>query len=203
MNKHDDSSPELMSARTKSGIKRKLRRQTLFKATGFFFIMYVAGLLSYAAMQPDRFRIERSVRMHAPAEKIFFLINDFHQWEAWSPWEKVDPELKRSYSGTRSGRGAVYAWQGNQDVGAGRMEIIQAIPAASVVIKIDFMQPFEAHNTIEFTLNAQDGTTTVTQAMYGTNTYFSKLLGLMFDMDKMVGDKYESGLSRLKILAEQ
>jgi hypothetical protein len=203
MNKHDDSSPEPMSARTKSAIKRKLRRQTLYKATGFFFIMYVTGLLNYAAMQPDRFRIERSVRMHAPAEKIFSLINDFHQWEAWSPWEKVDPELKRTYSGTRSGSGAVYAWQGNHDVGVGRMEIIQAIPAASVVIKIDFMQPFEAHNTIEFTLNSQDNTTTVTQAMYGTNTYFSKLLGLMFDVDKMVGDKYEKGLSRLKIIAEQ
>jgi Polyketide cyclase / dehydrase and lipid transport len=163
----------------------------------------VAGILIYAATRPDTFRIERSTSINAPPEKIFPLINGFYRWESWSPWEKIDPAIKRSYSGSDSGKGAVYAWQGNKDVGQGRMEIIGSTPSSSVVIKIDFSQPFEAHNTIEFTLERQGDAAKVTQAMYGPSPFLSKLLGLFCSMDRMVGQKFEEGLANVKAIAEK
>ncbi len=163
----------------------------------------IAGVLIYAATRPDTFRIERSTSINAPPEKIFPLINSFHQWEAWSPWEKIDPAVKRSFSGADSGKGAVYAWQGNKDIGQGRMEIIGSTPSSNVVIKIDFIKPFEAHNTIEFTLERQGDAAKVTQAMYGPSPFISKLIGLFCSMDKMVGQKYEEGLASLKAIAEK
>jgi len=165
-------------------------------------VVLLAALLIYAATRPDTFRVERSATIKAPAEKIFPLINDFHQWEPWSPWEKVDPAIKRSYSGAVNGEGAIYEWNGNKDIGQGRMEIIESSPAAKVIIKIDFIKPFEAHNTIEFTLVSQGDATIVTQSMYGPCPYISKLMGIFFSMDKMVGRKYEEGLANLKALSE-
>src|SRR5258706_11837199 len=115
-------------------------------------VVVVAVLLIYAATLPDSFRIERSAVIKAPPEKIFAFINDFHQWPAWSPWEKVDPALKRSYSGAPSGKGAAYAWEGNNKVGSGRMEILESVPDSRIAIKLDFLKPFQAHNMAEFTL---------------------------------------------------
>jgi len=163
----------------------------------------IAGILIYAATRPDTFRIERSTSIKTPPEKIFPLINGFHQWESWSPWEKIDPAVKRSYSGADSGKGAVYAWQGNKDVGRGRMEIVESTPSSNVVIKIDFIQPFEAHNTIEFTLERQGDAAKVTQAMYGPSPFVSRLVGLFCSMDKMVGQKFEEGLASMKAIAEK
>ncbi|MEQ1812920.1 MAG: SRPBCC family protein [Candidatus Nitrotoga sp.] len=157
----------------------------------------------YAASRHDAFRIERSTDIQATPEKIFALINDFKQWEAWSPWEKIDPALKRTYSGPASGIGAVYAWQGNKNVGQGCMEIIEASPFSKVTIKLDLIAPFAAHNTVEFTLVKKGSTTKLTQAMYGSRSYISKLMGLFFSMEKMVGGKYEEGLANLKNIAEQ
>jgi len=165
-------------------------------------VVLLAALLIYAATRPDTFRVERSTTIKASAEKIFPLINDFHQWEPWSPWEKVDPAVKRSHSGAASGQGAIYEWNGNKDIGQGRMEIIESSPTSKVIIKIDFISPFEAHNTIEFTLVTQGDSTIVTQAMYGPCPYISKLMGIFFSMDKMVGQKYEEGLANLKALSE-
>jgi hypothetical protein len=167
------------------------------------FAIVIGGILVYAATRPDAFRIERSTRINTPPEKIFPLVNGFHQWEAWSPWEKIDPAVQRSYSGPDSGNGAVYAWQGNKDIGQGRMEIIRSTPPSSVVIQIDFIQPFEARNTIEFTLERQGDATKVTQAMYGPSPYLSKLMGLFCSMDKMVGQKFEEGLAGMKAIAEK
>lgn len=175
----------------------------MFKILAGAAAAIIVALLVFAATRPDNFRVERSVNIKAPPEKIFPLISDFHQWEAWSPWEKVDPAVKRSYSGSASGRGAVYEWQGNRDIGQGRMEIIEARPASNLVIRIDFIRPFEARNTIEFTLERQGGSSTVTQAMYGPSPFISRLLGLFFSMDKMVGQKYEEGLASLKGVAER
>ena len=163
----------------------------------------VAAILVYVAMQPDTFRVERSISIKAPPEKIFAQINGFHQWEAWSPWEKIDPAIKRTYSGADSGKGAVYGWQGNKDVGQGRMEIIESTPSSNVLIKIDFMEPFEGHDMVQFTLQPQGDATKVTQAMYGPSPFISKLMGLFFSMDKMVGQKYEEGLASLKAIAEK
>lgn len=168
---------------------------------GGLFLLVVVVLI-YAATKPDTFRVERSISIKAPAEKIFPLIDDFHRWEQWSPWEKVDPALKRTYSGAASGQGAAYAWFGNKEIGQGKMEIIESTPPTRLLIKIDFLVPFEAHNTVEFTLRAQGDSTVLSHAMFGPSPYLARLMGLFFSMDKMIGDKFEEGLGSLKAIAE-
>ena len=163
----------------------------------------LGAVLIYAATKPDSFRIERSTAIKAPPDKIFPLINDFHQWEVWSPWEKIDPALKRTYSGAASGKGAIYEWSGNNNVGAGRMEIIESSPSSRILLTLDFSAPFEAHNEVEFRLQSEGETTRLTQAMFGPSPYVSKLMGLFFNMDKMVGDKYEEGHASIKALVEK
>ena len=175
----------------------------MLKTIAIVIAVLVAAVLVYTAMQPDTFRVERSIVIKAPPEKIFPNINGFHQWEAWSPWEKIDPAIKRTYSGAESGKGAAYGWQGNKDVGTGRMEIVESTPSSNVLIKIDFMEPFEGHDMVQFTLAPQGDGTKVTQAMYGPNPFLAKLMGLFFSMDKMVGQKYEEGLASLKAIAER
>jgi uncharacterized protein YndB with AHSA1/START domain len=166
-------------------------------------VVLIAALFIFAATRPDTFRIQREASIKALPEKLFPLINDFHQWEMWSPWEKIDPAAKRTFSGAASGKGAVYEWNGNKDVGQGRMEIIESSPLSRIVLKIDFIKPFEGHNTIEFTLVQHGDSTSVTQAMYGTSPYISRLMCIFFNMDKMVGQKYEEGLANLKAIAEK
>ncbi len=161
-------------------------------------LVVVAGLLIFASTRPDTFRLERTATIKAPPEKIFALINDFHQWGRWSPYEKIDPGLKRSFSGAESGKGAVYGWEGNKDIGSGRMEILESQPPGRVLIKLDFMTPFEAHNTAEFTLVPAGDTTQVTWAMYGPQPFVAKVMSLVFNMEKMVGPQFEEGLANLK-----
>lgn len=175
----------------------------MFKIIALIVVLLIAALLVYAATRPDTFRVERSLRVEAGAEKIFPLINDFHQWEAWSPWEKADPNVLRSYRGSASGVGAVYEWSGNKELGRGRMEIIEATAPTRLLIQIDFFTPFEAHNKVEFTLTNQGDSTVVTHSMFGPHSYFFKLMGLIFSMDKMVGGKFEEGLASLKTIAEK
>ncbi len=175
----------------------------MFKIIAIIIAILVVAILIYAATRPDTFRIERSTSIKALPEKIFPLINDFRQWEAWSPWEGIDPEIKRTYSGATNGKGAVYEWRGNKDIGQGRMEIIESSPPSRIALKLDFITPFEAHNSVDFTLVTQGDTTRVTQAMYGPSPYISKLMGLFFSMEKMVGQKYEEGLASLKAIAER
>jgi Polyketide cyclase / dehydrase and lipid transport len=175
----------------------------MIKTIAIIVVMLIIAALIYAATRPDSFRIERSVTINAPADKIFPFVNDLHQWEAWSPWEKIDPALKRSYSGAASGKGAVYGWEGNREIGQGRMEIIESTPSSKVVIDLHFLKPFEARNKVDFVLESQGSTTKVTQAMYGPSPFISKLMGLVFSMEKMVGSKYEEGLANLKTVAEK
>jgi hypothetical protein len=175
----------------------------MLKIIGIIIIFAVAAILIFAAMQPNSFRIQRSVTVKAAPEKVFALINDFRRWEAWSPWEKVDPAVKRACSGTESGKGAVYAWEGNNEIGQGRMEIIESIPSSKLLVKIEFIKPFAAINTVEFNLAQAGENTTVTQAMYGPSPFISRLMGLFFSMEKMVGGKYEEGLATLKTIAEK
>ena len=164
--------------------------------------LLVLALLIYAASKPDTFLVQRSILVKAPPEKIFPLIDNFHQWKKWSPWEKVDPALKRTYSGAESGIGAIYQWDGNKNIGQGQMEILEMRPPTKLRIKIDFLAPFEGHNTVEFTLEAQGDSTLVSHAMFGPSPYISKLMGIFFNMDKMIGDKFEEGLHSLKAIAE-
>jgi|CXWL01.1.fsa_nt_gi uncharacterized protein YndB with AHSA1/START domain len=165
--------------------------------------VFAGAILLFAATRPDSFRVERSAVIKAPPERIFAQVNDFKAWTAWSPWEKVDPALKRTYSGPQSGKGAAYAWEGNKDVGSGRMEITDAVPAEKIIIKLDFLKPFEAHNTAEFAFSRQGEATAVTWAMYGPSPYLSKLIGLVFNMDRMVGGMFETGLGNLKTVTEK
>lgn len=129
-------------------------------------VLAVLAVLAIAAMKPDSFSLRRETDIAAPPEKVFALINDFHEWPKWSPWEKLDPDLQRTHSGAASGKGAVYAWSGNKKVGQGRMEILDGSPHA-IKIKLDFLKPFEAHNVTDFTLEPRNGGTHVTWIMSG------------------------------------
>jgi uncharacterized protein YndB with AHSA1/START domain len=173
----------------------------LRKITGML-LLAVALVLGYAATQPDSFRVERSITITAPAEKIFPLINDYRGWVLWSPWDQKDPGMQRTYSGADAGVGAVYAWSGNSDVGSGRMEIIQSVPDERVAVDLRFTAPFEARNTVEFFLTPREDGTSVTWAMYGSAPFLSKLIGLFVSMDDMVGGDFEKGLAALRVAAE-
>jgi uncharacterized protein YndB with AHSA1/START domain len=166
-------------------------------------ILLVAAVLIFAATRPDTFRVQRSASIKAPPEKIFPLISEFDRWGAWSPYEKRDPAMKRTRSGPASGKGAVYGWEGNSQVGAGRMEITDTAPPSRVVIQLDFLKPFEAHNTAEFTLEPKGDATNVTWAMYGPANYVSKVMGVFMNMDSMIGKDFETGLANLKSIAEK
>jgi uncharacterized protein YndB with AHSA1/START domain len=174
----------------------------MLKLVGIVAVILVVGVLVFAAMRPDSFRVERSTTIKAPPEKIFALVNDFQRWTAWSPWEYIDPNLKRTYGGAAAGKGAAYAWEGDRNVGSGRMEITAADAPSKIVIRLDFLKPFEAHNTAEFTFARQGDATAVTWAMYGPSPYMSKLIGLVFSMDRMVGGMFEQGLVNLKKSSE-
>ena len=163
----------------------------------------IAIILILAAAKPDRFRVQRATTVKAPPERIFPLINDFHQWATWSPYENKDPAMKRSYSGTASGKGAVYAWEGNKNVGSGRMEILDASAPAKIVIKLDFFTPFEGHNTAEFTMLPQGDVTNVTWLMYGPLPFMGKIMHVFVNMDRMVGKDFEIGLANLKRVTEK
>lgn len=175
----------------------------MLKFIALALLAAILAVLGFAAARPDTFRVERSTTIRASPDKVFALLQDFKQWEAWSPWEKIDPQLQRTYSGAPAGVGAVYEWRGNSDVGQGRMQITEATAPGKLVLSLHFIAPFEARNTVEFVLLPQGDSTRVTQAMFGPSPFVSKLMGLVFSMDKMVGSKYEEGLATLKALAEK
>ena len=161
----------------------------------------IAIVLILAASKPDTFRIERAATLNASAERIFPLIADFHQWLNWSPWEGRDPALKRTYSGAERGEGSVYAWDGNKNVGSGRMEILAAA-SSQIAIKLDFLKPFEAHNVAEFTILPQGGATCVIWVMHGPAPFMSKVMQVFMNMDRMIGKDFETGLANLKTITE-
>ena len=163
----------------------------------------IAAILAYAATKPDTFSVQRSARIKAPPETIYAVINDFHRWIEWSPWERLDPSMTRTQSGAPSGTGAVYEWSGNGKVGAGRMEIKESVPASRVGIQLDFIKPFEGHNITEFTLVPQGDATQVTWSMHGPTPFISKLMQVVVNMDTMIGKDFEAGLANLEALTEK
>jgi uncharacterized protein YndB with AHSA1/START domain len=174
----------------------------MLKIIGIVVAVLIAGVLILAATKPDTFRVERSASIKAPPEKVFAFINDFDRWGAWSPWEKKDPAMKRTF-GAKSGKGATYAWEGNKDVGQGRMEIAESVPPSRVTIKLDFVKPFEAHNIVNFTLEPKGDMTQVRWAMQGDTPYLAKIIHVFLDMDSMVGKDFEAGLANLKAATEK
>lgn len=162
----------------------------------------VVTVLVLAARKPDSFRVERSLSMHAPPERVFTELDDFHNWSHWSPWEKLEPDMKRTYSGAASGQGAVYAWEGKKEAGAGRMEITGVKPAHELSLRLDFTAPFPASNVVTFTLEPSGDDTKVTWAMTGPSPFVSKVMQVFVDMDKLVGKDFERGLAQMKATVE-
>ncbi|HEY8037236.1 MAG TPA: SRPBCC family protein [Methylobacter sp.] len=155
-----------------------------------------------AAMQPSDFRVTRTETISAPASAVFAQVNDLQKWEAWSPWAKLDPEAKNSFEGPTSGTGAIMRWSGNNKVGQGSMTIVESHPDDFIRFKLDFLKPFVATNTAEFTFNSENDQTTVTWTMYGKNSFMSKVIGLIMSCEKMVGSQFEKGLAALKSVVE-
>ena len=175
----------------------------MLKIIALVVVVLIVALLVFAATKPDISRVQRSASINAPPEKIFPLINDFHHWGAWAPYEKLDPTMKRTYSGAANGKGAMYAWEGSGKAGIGRMEIAETSPASKITLNLDFVKPFEAHNIIDFTLEPTGDSTNVTWAMHGHSPYLAKVMHVFFDMDSMVGKDFETGLANLKALVEK
>jgi hypothetical protein len=164
-------------------------------------VVAVGGVLAYATTKPNTFKVQRAALITAPADKIFPLIADFHEWTRWSPYEKRDPDMKRHYGGAVGGKGATYSWEGNGQVGAGRMEITEAQTPSKVALALDMIKPISAHNTVVFTLEPQGEATRVTWAMSGNVPYFAKIIHVFMNMDKMVGGDFEAGLANLQAAA--
>jgi polyisoprenoid-binding protein YceI len=162
----------------------------------------VALVLIIAATKPDTFAVERSMTINAAPQTVYALIDDFRKWGQWSPWEKLDPAIHRTHSGADSGVGAVYEWQGNSDVGQGRMEIVESAPPSKVTIALDFIAPMEASNVTVFELTPQGEATHVRWTMTGANNYLSKLMQVFMSMDALVGGDFEKGLADMKATAE-
>jgi uncharacterized protein YndB with AHSA1/START domain len=163
----------------------------------------IAVVLILAATKPSTLRVQRSVSIKASAETIYPLINDFRQWRSWSPYENKDPAMKRTYSGAERGKGAVYGWDGDKNVGSGRMEILEASAPQKIVIKLDFFTPFEGHNTAEFTMLPQGDGTHVTWLMHGPARFLTRLIQVFMNLDHMIGKDFEAGLANLKTITEK
>lgn len=175
----------------------------MLKKIAAIIAIVLVVILILAAIKPDTFQVQRSASINAPPEKIFALLDDFHRWGSWSPWEKMDPGMKRTYSGASSGTGSVYEWEGNKKVGKGRMEMTEATPASKVSVKLDFLKPFESHNVAEFTLVPTGNATNVTWVMRGPNLFVGKVMSVFVSMDRMIGKDFEAGLANMKAAAEK
>ena len=165
-------------------------------------IVIAVVFVGVVAMQPSAFRVARSTTMAAPAPAAFTQVNDFKNWPAWSPWAKIDPAMKQTYEGAPTGVGAITSWAGNDEVGAGRMTIIESRPNELVRIRLEFVKPFAATNAAEFSFKPEGNQTTVTWSMSGDNSFMFKAVSLFMSMDKMVGGDFEKGLANMKAVVE-
>src|SRR5205809_3762941 len=165
-------------------------------------VVVIAVLVVIVALQPAEFRIQRSATMSAPPAEVFAQVNDFHNWQAWSPWAKIDPEMKQNYEGSAAGTGAKYAWSGNKKVGEGRMTVLESRPSELVQIKLEFLKPFKATNTAEFTFQPRGDQTAVTWSMLGQKNFVMKAFSLFMSCDNMLGKEFEKGLAQMKSVVE-
>lgn len=166
------------------------------------FAVLVIGFLVLVATRPATFTVENSATINAPAAVVYGQVADFHQWERWSPWEKLDPTMKKTFDGAPAGQGAIYSWVGNDQVGEGRMTILNAKPSEQIEIKLEFLKPFEATNQTLFTFKPTGDTTQVTWTMNGTNNFMGKAFSLFVDVEKAVSSDFERGLAALKTVSE-
>ncbi len=164
----------------------------------------VLAFVVFVATRPAGFRVIRSATMAAPAAKVFAQVNDFHQWAAWSPWEKLDPAMQKTFNGAPSGTGAIYEWNGNKKAGAGRMTITESQPGEVIRIKLEFLKPFQSMNISEFTFQPQGGNTLLTWTMSGfPDCFMFKAMSLLCNMEKRIGGDFERGLAQMKTIVEK
>jgi uncharacterized protein YndB with AHSA1/START domain len=175
----------------------------MLKTVALLVVVLLAVLLAYAATRPDSFVVRRTTSIKASPEKLFPLINDYHNWPAWSPYEKLDPNMRKTFSGAPNGKGAIYEWEGNSKAGKGHMEITDSVPASKVTMRLDFSKPLEGHNVAEFILSPNGDSTNVTWAMSGPSPYLVKVMSIFFNMDNIIGKEFETGLGNLKTIAEK
>lgn len=175
----------------------------MLKKIAIAIVVILALILALAATRPDSFSVERRIAIKAPPEKIMALIGDFRNWKQWSPWEHLDPGMQRTYSGPASGKGAVYEWAGNADVGRGRMEITDYAAPSTAVIRLEFKEPVAMTNTTTFTLTPRGDSTDVAWTMNGPMLFISKVMSVFTSMDTLVGRDFERGLVKLRTAAEQ
>jgi Polyketide cyclase / dehydrase and lipid transport len=168
-----------------------------------FIAILIIAFLVIASMRPSTFSLQRSTTINASPEKIFLHLNDFKNWGAWSPWEKMDPDLKRNFSGSASGKGAQYSWVGNNKVGEGNMEITRSVPCSDIELNLNFQKPFKASNVTEFKITPNGNMTNVNWEMRGPLNLFMKVMHMFMNMDKMVGKDFEAGLANLKTIVER
>lgn len=183
-----------------SACKCSLKRA--LKVIAVALVAAIAVFCAVAANQPDDFKVSRSATLAATPAAVFEQVNDFHKWEAWSPWAKMDPNAKNSFDGPTSGVDAKFGWSGNSDVGEGSMTIVDSKPNELVRIRLDFTRPMEGTSDVEFKLEPQGDQTKVTWSMAGKNNFLAKAVSLFMDCEKMVGDQYEKGLDNLKAIVE-
>lgn len=174
----------------------------MLKKIGIGLVVVLAVFLVVVAVQPEDFKFSRSTVIAAAPSQVFPHVNNFHHWEAWSPWAKLDPSMTKAYTGSESGEGAVYSWVGNDKVGEGKMTILKSQPTDSITIQLDFLKPMEATNAAEFTFKPEGEGTLVTWTMTGKKNFVAKAFHLLMDMDKLLGPDFERGLAQLKTVAE-
>jgi len=162
----------------------------------------VVVFIVIVALQPSDFRVARSATISAPPPAVFAQVNDFHKWEAWNPWGKIDPAMKQTYEGAPAGPGAIYTWSGNNEVGEGRMTITDSRPSELIRVKLEFFKPFAATNTAEFAFKPEGNQTLVTWSMFGEKNFMAKAVHLVMNMDKMIGGQFEKGLADMKSAVE-
>jgi len=162
----------------------------------------VVVVVVVVALQPSEFRVTRTAVISAPAPAVFAQVNDFHKWEAWSPWARLDPAMKQTYEGAREGPGAIYRWAGNREVGEGSMTITESRPSDLVRIRLEFLKPFAGTSTAEFTFKPEGNHTAITWSMTGDNNFMAKAVHLLMNMDTMVGGNFEKGLAHMKSVVE-
>jgi hypothetical protein len=160
------------------------------------------GLVGVVATRPSEFHIVRTATMRAPVSAVFAQVNDFHKWQAWSPWARRDPSMKQTYEGAAAGAGAVYTWAGNREVGKGRMTLVESRPGELIRIDMEFLAPFAATSIAEFTFRPEGDRTAVTWSMSGKRNFVAKALDLVMDMDTMIGGDFEKGLAAMQSVAE-
>lgn len=167
------------------------------------FAVVVGLFLIVVAMQPAEFRITRLAKMSSEPTRVFEQVNDFHKWEAWSPWAKLDPNAKATFEGPDSGEGAKFSWAGNDKVGEGTQTIVESKPDERIRIRLDFEKPMKDTSEAEFTFKPEGEQTVVTWSMYGKKNFVSKAFCMFMDMDKMIGSEFEKGLASLKTIVEK